>query len=48
VAGRRGERLRVRVDEWSMDVSVGMVGCVDSETRDCLYRSVDAAIFPSL
>ncbi|MDE0197592.1 MAG: glycosyltransferase family 4 protein [Caldilineaceae bacterium] len=48
VAGRNSEQLQPLVDELGIGEAVELLGFVDSETRDCLYRSVDAAVFPSL
>ena len=36
------------VDELGIGEAVELLGFIDSETRECLYRSVDAAVFPSL
>ena len=48
VAGRNSEQMQPLVDELGIEEAVELLGFVDSETRDCLYRSVDAAVFPSL
>jgi glycosyltransferase involved in cell wall biosynthesis len=48
VAGRNSEQMQPLVDELGIREAVELLGFVDSETRDCLYRSVDAAVFPSL
>ena len=48
VAGRNSEQMQPLVDELGIGEAVELLGFVDSETRDCLYRSVDAAVFPSL
>lgn len=48
VAGRNSEQLLPLVSELGLDDTVELLGFIDSETRDCLYCSVDAAIFPSL
>ena len=48
VAGRNSEQLQPLVDELGIRKAVELLGFIDSETRDCLYRSVDAAVFPSL
>lgn len=48
VAGRNSEQMLPLVDELGIGEAVELLGFVDSETRDCLYRSVDAAVFPSL
>ncbi len=48
VAGRNSEQLQPLVDELGIGDAVELLGFVDSETRDCLYRCVDAAVFPSL
>ena len=48
VAGRNSEQMQPLVDELGIGDAVELLGFVDSETRDCLYRSVDAAVFPSL
>jgi len=48
VAGRNSEQMQPLVDDLGIGEAVALLGFVDSETRDCLYRSVDAAVFPSL
>ncbi len=48
VAGRNSEQMQPLVDELGIGEAVDLLGFVDGETRDCLYRSVDAAVFPSL
>lgn len=48
VAGRNSEQMQPLVDKLRIREAVELLGFVDSETRDCLYRSVDAAVFPSL
>ena len=48
VAGRNSEQLLPLVDESGIGDAVDLLGFIDSEMRDCLYRSVDAAVFPSL
>jgi glycosyltransferase involved in cell wall biosynthesis len=48
VAGRNSEQMQPLVDELGIGEAVELLGFIDSETRDCLYRSVDVAIFPSL
>ncbi|MDE0197542.1 MAG: glycosyltransferase family 4 protein [Caldilineaceae bacterium] len=48
VAGRNSEQLQPLVDELGIGDAVELLGFIDSEMRDCLYRSVDAAVFPSL
>lgn len=48
VAGRNSEQMQPLVEELGIGEAVELLGFVDSETRDCLYRSVDAAVFPSL
>ena len=48
VAGRNSEQMQPLVDELGIGEAVELLGFIDSETRECLYRSVDAAIFPSL
>ena len=48
VAGRNSEQMQPLVDELGIGEAVELLGFIDSETRDCLYRSVDAAVFPSL
>ena len=48
VAGRNSEQLQPLVDELGIGDAVVLLGFIDSEMRDCLYRSVDAAVFPSL
>ena len=48
VAGRNSEQLQPLVDELGIRGAVELLGYIDSETRDCLYRGVDAAVFPSL
>ena len=46
VAGRNSEQLQPLVDELGIREAVELMGFIDSETRDCLYRGVDAAVFP--
>lgn len=48
VAGKNSERLQPLVNELGIGEAVELLGFIDNETRDCLYRSVNAAIFPSL
>ena len=48
VAGRNSEQMQPLVDELGIGEAVELLGFIDSETRNCLYRSVDAAVFPSL
>ncbi|MYH61782.1 MAG: glycosyltransferase family 4 protein, partial [Caldilineaceae bacterium SB0675_bin_29] len=48
VAGRNSEQLQPLVDELGIGDAVELLGFIDSDMRDCLYRSVDAAVFPSL
>ena len=48
VAGRNSEQMQPLVDELGIGEAVDLLGFIDSETRECLYRSVDAAVFPSL
>lgn len=48
VAGRNSGQMQPLVDELGIGEAVDLLGFIDSETRDCLYRTVDAAIFPSL
>ena len=48
VAGRNSEQLLPLVNELGVEDAVELLGFIDSETRDCLYCSVDAAVFPSL
>ena len=48
VAGRNSEQMQPLVDELGIGEAVELLGFIDSETRECLYRSVDAAVFPSL
>ena len=48
VAGRNSEHMQPLVDELGIWEAVELLGFIDSETRDCLYRSADAAVFPSL
>ena len=48
VAGNNSEQLQPLVDELRIGALVELLGFIDNETRNCLYRSADAAIFPSL
>ena len=48
VAGKNSEQLQPLVDELRIGALVELLGFIDNETRNCLYRSADAAIFPSL
>lgn len=48
VAGRNSEQLQPLVDELGVGEAVELLGFIANEMRDCLYRSVDAAVFPSL
>ncbi len=48
VAGRNSEQMQPLVDELGIGEAVELLGFIDSETRNCLYRGVDAAVFPSL
>lgn len=48
VAGKNSEQMQPLVDELGIGEAVELLGFIDSETRNCLYRAVDAAIFPSL
>lgn len=48
VAGRNSEQMQPLVDELQIGEAVELLGFIDSETRNCLYRAVDAAVFPSL
>ena len=48
VAGKNSEQMQPLVDELGIGEAVELLGFIDSETRNCLYRTVDAAIFPSL
>ena len=48
VAGKNSEQMQPLVDELHIGDAVELLGFIDSETRNCLYRAVDAAVFPSL
>ena len=48
VAGKNSEQMQPLVDELGIGDLVELLGFIDNETRNCLYRAVDAAIFPSL
>ncbi len=48
VAGKNSEQMQPLVDELHIGEAVELLGFIDSETRNCLYRAVDAAVFPSL
>ena len=48
VAGKNSEQMQSLVDELHIGEAVELLGFIDSETRNCLYRAVDAAVFPSL
>ena len=48
VAGKNSEQMQPLVDELGIGQAVELLGFIDSETRNCLLRGVDAAIFPSL
>lgn len=48
VAGRNSEQMQPLVDELQIAEAVELLGFIDGETRNCLYRAVDAAVFPSL
>ena len=45
VAGKNSEQLQPLVDELGIGALVELLGFIDNETRNCLYRSADAAIF---
>ncbi|MBP7961106.1 MAG: glycosyltransferase family 4 protein [Caldilineaceae bacterium] len=48
VAGKASEQLRPNVEQLGIADQVELLGFISDEERNCLYQSVDAAIFPSL
>lgn len=48
VAGKNSERMQGRVEELGIRSAVDILGFISDEERNCLYNSVDAAVFPSL
>ncbi len=48
VAGKASETLRPRVEQLGVADHVDLLGFISDEERNCLYNTVDAAIFPSL
>jgi glycosyltransferase involved in cell wall biosynthesis len=48
VAGKNSEQMHPLVDELRISKQVEILGFISDETRNCLYRAVDVAIFPSL
>jgi glycogen synthase len=48
VAGRNPDELEVQAHNLGIDDAVTFLGYVSDAQRDCLYQTVDAAIFPSL
>jgi glycogen(starch) synthase len=48
VAGKNSEKYWPLAYELGVEKAINFLGYVSDEERDCLYRIVDAAIFPSL
>ncbi|HRJ41538.1 MAG TPA: glycosyltransferase family 4 protein, partial [Caldilineaceae bacterium] len=48
VAGKNSEQMQSLVDELGISQAVELLGFVTDEARNCLYNTVDAAVFPSL
>ncbi len=48
VAGKNSEQMHALVDELQISHAVELLGFITDATRNCLYNTVDAAIFPSL
>ncbi|MBW7886019.1 MAG: glycosyltransferase family 4 protein [Caldilineaceae bacterium] len=48
VAGKNAEKVYPQAYELNVERSVDLLGFVSDAERDCLYQTVDAAIFPSL
>jgi len=48
VAGKNSEQMQSLVDELRIGHAVELLGFVTDAARNCLYNTVDAAIFPSL
>lgn len=48
VAGKNSERMQPMVDELGIGHAVHLLGFISDAARNCLYNTVDAAIFPSL
>jgi len=48
VAGKNSQKLYPLAYELGVERNVDMLGFVTDAVRDCLYRIVDAAVFPSL
>ncbi len=48
VAGKNSEQMKPLVDELRIAKQVELLGFISDEQRNCLYATVDAAIFPSL
>ncbi len=48
VAGKNGQKLFSLAYELGVENQVEFLNYIDDDVRDCLYQTVDAAIFPSL
>lgn len=48
VAGKNSERMQSMVDDLRIGHAVHLLGFISDAERNCLYNTVDAAIFPSL
>ena len=48
VAGKNSEQMQSLVDELRIRHAVHLLGFITDAARNCLYNTVDAAIFPSL
>lgn len=48
VAGKASETLRPTAEKLGIADQVDLLGFISDEERNCLYQTVDAAIFPSL
>lgn len=48
VAGKNSEQMQPEVDRLGISSAVKLLGFISDEKRNALYRTVDAAIFPSI
>lgn len=48
IAGKNSEKMQAQVDDLGIQHQVSLLGFISDEERNCLYQTVDAAIFPSL
>jgi glycosyltransferase involved in cell wall biosynthesis len=48
IAGKNGQKMWPLAYELNVEKSVEFLGFISDRDRDCIYRIVDAAIFPSL